>query len=81
MSVRAPSSLKGNVHLQSRFGVTSKLLKQSNDDRSLTTRVIIILSPLDSFKLNIRSINKFEGGNSRMGSRNEISQSRCKSYY
>jgi hypothetical protein len=60
MSVRAPSSLKGNVHLQSRFGVTSKLLKQSNDDRSLTTRVIIILSPLDSFKLNIGSIDQLE---------------------
>jgi hypothetical protein len=61
--------------------VSSELLKQSNDNRSLTTRVIIILSPLDGFKLNIGSIDQLERGSSRVGSRNEISQSRCESYY
>jgi len=69
-----------DIHLQSRFGVPSKLFKQSDDDRSLTARVIIILSPLDSFKLNIRSIDKFERRSSGMRGGNEISQSRCESY-
>ena len=69
-----------DIHLQSRFGVPSKLLKQSYDDRSLTARVIIILSPLDSFKLNIWSADQLERRSSRMGGRNEISQSRCESY-
>jgi hypothetical protein len=71
----------GDVHFQSWFGVSSKLLKQSNNNRSLTTRMIITLSPLDSLKLNIGSIHQLERRSSRMGSRNEISQSRCESYY
>jgi len=69
-----------DVHLQSRFSVSSKLLKQSNNDRSLTARMVIILSPLDSFKLNIWSADQLERRSSRMGGRNEISQSRCESY-
>lgn len=70
-----------DVHLQSRFSVSSKLLKQSDNDRSLTARMIVILSPLDSFKLDIWSVDQLERRSSRMGSGNEISQSRCESYY
>lgn len=50
-----------HVHFQNRFGMSTELLKHPNNDSGLVTGMIIVLGPLDSFKLDVRGVAQTEG--------------------